>query len=125
MSTEKRTTQAASSICRYCKSVVPAGSYCCPKCGVLQEKNEVAEEKDIYPGEKANKVSIILKVIALLIFIGAFTVGCIVGDNVYGEFGFGVALPYWAAGLISGMIFLGFGEIIELLSEIEYNTRRK
>ncbi len=76
-----------------------------------------------------NTVSIILKVIAWVIFIGGFVLGIILGYS----FGSGVAFYYgygsefsalpalicWASAFISGISFLGFAEIIKLLDEIK------
>lgn len=76
-----------------------------------------------------NSVATALKVIAWLVMIGGFIAGGILGDveitkGTYyryttTEFSFAVAFTYWCGAFISGMIFLGFSEIIQLLSDIK------
>ena len=78
--------------------------------------NELLEEK------RNNTISIIFKVLACMVFIGGFIAGLIAG------FVFArtllVTLIYWASGFISGIVFLGFSEIIQLLYEIKNSIKK-
>lgn len=76
----------------------------------------------------SNPIATALKVISVIIFIGGFILGIVLGTQKaeYGvlytytktEFSFTIALIYWAASFISGMLMLGFSEIINLLNSI-------
>lgn len=75
--------------------------------------------------ETSNGVSIALKVIAWIIFVGGFIIGLVLGaegGSSYGsrnEFDFVAAVSSWATAFVSGIIFLGFAEIIKLLNDIK------
>lgn len=91
----------------------------------LKELCESDEQKE----EESNAVASTLQVIATLIFIGGFIAGIALGfvevtkGNYFTytttEFSFPVALTYWAASFISGMLFIGFAEVIKLLNSIK------
>ena len=76
-----------------------------------------------------NPIATALTVIAVIIFIGGFIAGIALGRVVvdrgysyrytYTEFSFAAAFVYWFASFVSGMVFLGFAEIIKLLTEIK------
>lgn len=65
-----------------------------------------------------NLVSTIFKVLAWIVFIGGFIAGILLGKDSNGDFSFGVALVYWTAFFVAGMIYYGFAEIIQLLTDI-------
>lgn len=71
-----------------------------------------------------NGIAVVFKILAIVIFIIGFFAGIIMGNQA-GEsvrnsnFSLPAALIYWGAGFISGMMFMGFGEIIQLLTEIK------
>ena len=64
-----------------------------------------------------NRVAFILKAMAVITYVCAFICGIAFGSD-RGDFYFGIAIIYWAAGFISGSMMLGFSEIIRLLHEI-------
>ena len=73
-----------------------------------------------------NPIVIIFKIIAIITFVLGFFGGLIFGNqpviSLYSsrtEFSFAVALTYWAVSFISGLMFLGFAEIIQLLQDIK------
>ena len=76
-----------------------------------------------------NPFSVLLNVVAGIIFTGGFIWGAYVGSTAgellsyfqssRSEFSFMAALPYWAISIILGISFLGFAEIIKLLDEIK------
>ncbi len=76
-----------------------------------------------------NTISTVFKVLAWIIFIGGFIAGIALGrvEVTRGyyytytdtEFSFAQAFIYWAISFISGMAFLGFAEIIQLLTDIK------
>lgn len=81
--------------------------------------DQIIEEKT------TNTVAIVLRVIAWITYIGGFIAGIILAQvEIPSEYSFldpttafswTIALTYWAGSLISGTIFLGFAEIIDLL----------
>lgn len=74
-------------------------------------------------------ISNTLYFIGSLLFIIGFIAGIKLGEvevvkGVYTtytvkEFSFGVAIIYWASAFISGMLFIAFGKIIDLLTDIK------
>ena len=77
----------------------------------------------------SNPIATALKIISVIIFIGGFILGIVLGtqevkQGIYytytkTEFSFAIALIYWAVSFISGMLMLGFSEIINLLNSIK------
>lgn len=76
-----------------------------------------------------NTISTVFKGLALFVFIGGFIAGIALGNvevtkgysHTYTdtEFSFALALTYWAISFVSGMLILGFAEIIQLLTDIK------
>ena len=76
-----------------------------------------------------NTVSSIFKFLAWCTFIGGFLAGIILGQvetttgyyfsKTETTFSLAKAAIYWISALIAGMLFYGFGEIIQLLSDIQ------
>lgn len=88
-----------------------------------EEYEELLKYQKSTSSDKAgsNFVAAVFKFSSVLIFIVGFVTGLLYGNVDYGEFSFAVAFMYWSAGFISGMTFLGFGEIIQLLTDIKNN----
>jgi len=59
----------------------------------------------------------LFKVIAWLTYIFGFIAGFVLAYDGY-EFVFSAALIYWAGTFVSGTVFLGFAEIIDLLHKL-------
>lgn len=93
-----------------------------------QEVKKYAKTEDKENGAK-NPVAVALTIIAWIIFIGGFISGIALGwvevemgrefVRTYSEFSFESAFVYWCTSLISGTVFLGFAEIIKLLTAIK------
>ncbi len=90
----------------------------------LEEIKQLNKPISLNPDQ--NAVATALSIIACIIFIGGFIAGIGLGYvevegyySSYTEFSFKAALIYWAASFISGMLFLGFAEIIQLLTAIK------
>ncbi len=66
----------------------------------------------------AKGISVFLKVLAVMTFIGGFILGAVLGKDPRGDFDFALALVYWARALIYGMIVLAISAIIDLLLQI-------
>ena len=67
-------------------------------------------------GDTENGVASAIRILALITIIGGLILGFILGkDPYYDEFSFTLAVVYWAAGIVTGIILLGFAEIIRLL----------
>ena len=73
-----------------------------------------------------NTISTVFEVLAWIVFIGGFIAGIALGNvevegyySSHSEFSFAIALTYWAVSFVSGMFFLGFAEIIQLLTDIK------
>lgn len=98
--------------CNWCGSEIPTGERICPKCKAEVSSNtstnsnynsNVSTKTD--NEKKINITSIILKI------LGWITIGLsflLIGDGIY----------FFIAGLISGIFIIGFGEIINLLNNI-------
>ena len=65
-----------------------------------------------------NPVANIFKGLAWIVFFGGFIVGMFLGKDEYGDFSVGIALIYWSAFFVVGMLYYGFAEIIQLLTDI-------
>lgn len=80
--------------------------------------------------ETKNGIAILLLIIAILIFVGGAYLGYQEGqyyssfDRAY-HLDFEAALPYWSAALVSGSLFLGFYQVIQLLQGIYDKTVSK
>ncbi len=102
----------------------------------MNEKNEYkrtrksfSNESDTYPlrlKDDTNPIASALKIIAIIIFFLGFIAGFVLGRQVVkssvfnrADFSFAIAFIYWAVSFISGMMFLGFAEIIQLLQDIK------
>ena len=66
-----------------------------------------------------NTVASVLTVIAWITFVGGFIIGFIYGAEVDTDFSWMMTIVYWGVSFISGMMFLGFAEIIKLLYDIK------
>lgn len=67
-------------------------------------------------GDTENGVASAIRILAWITIIGGLILGFILGkDPYYDEFSFTLAVVYWAAGIVTGIILLGFAEIIRLL----------
>ena len=85
-----------------------------------EEYAEILKYQKKDPSVPDNTIAVIFKVIGYFIFVIGFIIGIILGaSTISGDFSFVVALTYWGVSFISGMVFLGFAEIIQLLTEIK------
>ena len=76
--------------------------------------------------DRNNAVAGALTAIAVVIFIAGLILGLVMGIDEVGsrrnpeyEWDFAVTMIYWGSAFISGMMFLGFAEIIKLLTAIK------
>ncbi len=67
---------------------------------------------------KNNPIAAILTVIAWVVYISGLIVGCVYGVDRWGDPTI-LMLVYWVAAFIIGTVYLGFAEIIKLLTEIK------
>ena len=91
---------------------------------ILEIKKEKAD-KNIVRTSKRNPIGTTLKLIGWIIMIVGILAGLLIGSLltvpapplnwVYG-------LTIMVSSFISGILFIGFGEIILLLNDIKYNT---
>lgn len=96
-----------------------------------EEFKKAYNSKDNAVIEPKNKVATVLTVIAWIVFIGGFIAGIAFGNvevvkgSLYSyrttEFSFAIAFSYWAVSAISGVLILGFAEVIKLLNAIKNN----
>lgn len=71
--------------------------------------------------ENKNTVSKILKIIGILEIIAGFVLGLVLGREEIGfstYYEWSIILTWWTIGFVSGMLFIGFSEVIELLQKI-------
>lgn len=85
----------------------------------ITETTNNTEEKIIE--FKGNVISVLFKCFAYIIFFIAFLLGLIYRSS-YSE---SISWLYWGVGFGSGMLFLGFGEIIHLLHSINSKINTK
>ena len=72
-----------------------------------------------YIPDDENNIAKLLMIIAVTTYIGGFILGLIFGYDEYDDFDVFMALIYWSSAFISGTMFLGFAEIITLLTAIK------
>jgi len=65
-----------------------------------------------------NVISTCLLGIGIVIIIVGFILGISFGIAQYGEFSFVPALYWWLSGIVSGFLFIGMSEIVNLLQKI-------
>jgi flagellar basal body-associated protein FliL len=71
--------------------------------------------------DKSNSIGKILAIIGFVQILGGFILGMILGqdDTSYSsDFSWVLALPWWIGGFVTGMLFIGFAEVIELLHSL-------
>ena len=78
--------------------------------------NRLQETKD---AQGSNRIADVLRIIAILTFVGGFILGLVLGGDRYGDFSFMIALICWVASWVSGCFVLGFAKIINLLQAIK------
>lgn len=67
-------------------------------------------------GDAENSVANAIHILAWVTIIGGLILGFLLGkDPYYDEFSFALAVVYWAAGIVTGIMLMGFAEIIRLL----------
>ena len=94
-----------------------------------KESTDASNNNSIPAFSTTNTIASVFKVLAWIIFFGGFIAGIVLGrvEVTRGfyytytdtEFSFAQAFTYWAISFINGMIFLGFAEIIQLLTDIK------
>lgn len=93
----------------------------CTHCGhQLMETEEAVQREDGHHNQDENKIGTILKALGVLIFtLGGF-LGLFAGleGHYNSNFIWLDALLVWVLAFITGMLFIGFGEIIHLLNKI-------
>lgn len=65
-----------------------------------------------------NVISTFLLGIGIVIIVVGFILGISFGIDQYGEFSLAPALYWWLSGIVSGFIFIGMSEIVNLLQKI-------
>ena len=98
-----------------------------------EDINTVLELKN---NDKSEKIGIRNRIAAVINVFGylEIVIGIIVGfylankdvvmvEYFFEDFKWGLAFAWWAASFLSGILILGFSEIIELLDRININTK--
>lgn len=67
-----------------------------------------------------NKISAILRIVGIATYIGGFILGISTLNG--SEFSWSIAIFIWSYAFISGTMFLGFSEIINLLDVAAYKS---
>lgn len=73
---------------------------------------------------ESNRIAKVILWIGIIEIVLAFIVGIVIGkpESTYDSFSWGTAFSWWGAGFISGMLIIGFAEIISILHETRYYT---
>lgn len=82
------------------------------------QPRQAKEENSLADGRGANGVATLLKLFAIIIYIGGAIIGFLLGRNLYGDFSLAAALVYWIAFFVAGTMMYGFAEIVRLLQVI-------
>lgn len=82
---------------------------------LIHEANEEVKASD---EPKLNSVGRALKTIGVIAFMAGILIGGYFGKNPYNLINLWTAVPFWIGGTIIGLIFIGLGEIINLLQNI-------
>ena len=69
--------------------------------------------------EEENTIAKVITVIAIIIFICGFIIGFILSYDKYDGFYFSILMLVWCVSAMSGIMLLGFAEIIKLLEKIK------
>ena len=83
---------------------------------ILKYQKDINNVNNTVKAVEKNKIATVFKVLAWIIFIVGFIVGIILGAIASL---FTVTLTCWVTCFVSGMVFLGFAEIIQLLTAIK------
>ena len=109
--------------CNKCKKEVNLKNSKCPNCGlvfeedIIKEANEIFEERKSkeYGIERKSSVAAIINGIGITTIIVGFIVGIILWINIEGSDGFIAFLECAGGSFVSGMLFIGFATVIQLL----------
>ena len=82
----------------------------------FEEIKKYIEPQDIENDK--NPIATILKVIAVIVYIAGFIASFFLGVDRYGDVS-AMVMVWWIVFFISGTIYLGFAEIIQLLEDIK------
>ena len=111
--------------CPHCGASIDTGLVC-SLCGY-----DCSKPNGGLPNIPGNIVATLFKVFAVIIYLGSFFIGLVVGNKTMGSyyysqsFSLGSTMGIWLAGFVSGTIPLGFSEIIKLLHEINVKQNWK
>lgn len=84
-----------------------------------EEYQEVKKYSDLKNNDNdKNPIATILKVIAVIVYIAGFIASFFLGVDRYGDIS-AMVMVWWIVFFISGTIYLGFAEIIQLLEDIK------
>ena len=87
-----------------------------------EEYEEVKKYSDIkqnnHNNDEKNLIATIFKVLASVIYIAGFVASFILGLDRYGDIS-AMVIVWWIVFFVLGTIYLGFGEIIQLLDDIK------
>ncbi|GGG15414.1 hypothetical protein GCM10010913_41660 [Paenibacillus aceti] len=73
---------------------------------------------------ESNKIAKVILWIGIIEIFLAFIVGIVSGqpESSYDSFHWAIAFTWWVGGFVSGMLFLAFSEVINILHETRYYT---
>lgn len=120
-------------MCEKCFRINEPENDRCKYCGAKLNNNSAVENGQRYVrpsyGSRRNTISMALMIIGILDIICGFILGNVLGNvykigTYYDEFNMGLCIGCIVAGFISGVVILGFGEVIQKLQNIEDNTRK-
>lgn len=114
--------------CNNCKKEVSLKNNKCPNCGlvfdddIIEDANQILEESKAkeYGIARTSIVASILQGIGITTIIIGFIVGAIIGLNLGGLDGFIAFFEISGGAFVSGMLFIGFATIIQLLFDIKF-----
>ena len=115
-------------LCENCNVKMVYSGYATTEWNLLSETDRQRKIREKVTGRESispfsstsdsNPIATALTIIAIIDFIGWFIIGIVLGRDFYDDFSIIHALLYWVIGAVSGIMLLGFSEIIKLLHSI-------
>lgn len=85
---------------------------------ISDEEYELVKKYSTSSESHNSKVSTCLMLIAILVYLAGFILGCVLGVDRWGD-PTAMMLVYWLVAFATGTVYLGLAEIIDLLTEIK------
>ena len=72
---------------------------------------------------RENSIAQVISWVGIITWIISFILGLYLGNSFYYGYDWSVTFSWWASGFVSGILIIGFSEVIELLHKIYHGQR--